>query len=63
MSNAASLTRFTVRETSPQRNQMNPTQPIHWHWSVEAGSPEEAVAAVRAGKTGGFDQKVVTPLG
>ncbi|TQF40073.1 hypothetical protein UNPF46_11445 [Bradyrhizobium sp. UNPF46] len=63
MSDADSLVRFTVRETSPQVNQMNPAQPIYWHWSVVARSPEEAVAAVRAGMTGGRDQQIVMPLG
>lgn len=63
MNRDAALPRFTVRETSPQRNQMEPTQPIYWHWSVQARTPEEAVTIIRAAETGASDQTVVSPLG
>lgn len=63
MSLGQKLNRYTVRETSPQVNNLNPDESIYWHWSVEARSPEEAEHAVRLGKTGGFNQTVVPPLG
>lgn len=30
------MRRFTVRETSPGINYMEPGKPIYWHWLVEA---------------------------
>ncbi|WP_316214411.1 hypothetical protein [Bradyrhizobium sp. SZCCHNR2035] len=63
MTQGQELHRYTVRETSPQVNSLNPDEPIYWHWSVEARSPEEAECVVRLGTTGGFDQTVVPPLG
>jgi hypothetical protein len=57
------MERFTVRETSPGINYGEPDKPLYWHWLIEAHSAREAVALIRDANTGGFDQKVVPPMG
>ncbi len=55
--------RYTVRETSPGINHVESGEPIYWRWSVEASSEQEAVAVVSKARTGGYDARVVPPLG
>jgi hypothetical protein len=55
--------RYTVRETSPGINHLEPGEPIYWHWSVEATSEQEAVGTVSKARTGEYDARVVPPLG
>jgi|GEM_PF-2716775 hypothetical protein len=59
----AALQRFTVRETSPGINYGEPEKPLYWHWTIEARSARDAEILIRNAGTGGFDQRVVPPLG
>jgi hypothetical protein len=40
------MRRYTVQVDPPVINWHNPSEKIHWHWSVEARSKAEAVAII-----------------